>query len=673
MKTFQSFCRRMVPVLGLSLGLAVSPALAQDVAKPFVVPELQQWTATDGSFLPSTSSRITFIGGSDAQLVATRFADSYQALTGMQLPVVKGKARPGDFAFQLRKLKGEADESYSLRIGNNVLAQAHDLRGLQWAASTLLQLTRQDKALPCGEANDAPRYAMRGFMMDCGRKFIPMSYLRSLVKTMAYYKMNTLQIHLNDNGFRQFFGNDWSKTQAAFRLECDTYPGLTAKDGSYSKAEFIALQALADSCGVEIIPEIDVPAHTLAFTQYKPEIGSEEYGMDHLDLFKQETYDFCDGLFREYLEGKEPVFRGKRVHIGTDEYSNAKKEVVEKFRYFTDRYIRFVEQYGKQAVLWGSLTHAKGDTPVKSDNVLMHSWSNDYANPLEMKELGYRLISIPDGYVYIVPAAGYYYDYLNCQYLYEHWTPAVVGRERLEEGDPCLEGGMFAVWNDHCGNGISVTDIHDRLFPALQTMATKCWSGASVTLPYATYNTLRAALGEAPGENESGRVPGGYTQAEVKAGSLLPLEQAGYGHTVSFTIEAQPEAKGTELFRSERAVFYLSDPRSGRLGFERDGYLNTFNYRLPTEGKVEIAVECTNRQTVLYVNGKKREVLGPITLVAFQEKDLIDFQTDPASAKPQMYNPRAKMYYQRTLSFPLRQAGLFKSRITQLQVKENHD
>ena len=47
---------------------------------------------------------------------------------------------------------------------------------------------------------------------------------------MAYYKMNTLHIHLNDNGFRQYFGNDWNKTQAAFRLECDTYPGLTAPE-----------------------------------------------------------------------------------------------------------------------------------------------------------------------------------------------------------------------------------------------------------------------------------------------------------------------------------------------------------------------------------------------------------------------------------------------------------
>ena len=93
--------------------------------------------------------------------------------------------------------------------------------------------------------------------------------------------------------------------------------GLTAKDGSYSKAEFIGLQKLAEQYGVNIIPEIDVPAHSLAFTHYKPEIGSKEYGMDHLDLFNPETYKFVDGLFKEYLEGKNPVFRGKigRAHV----------------------------------------------------------------------------------------------------------------------------------------------------------------------------------------------------------------------------------------------------------------------------------------------------------------------------------------------------------------------
>lgn len=84
---------------------------------------------------------------------------------------------------------------------------------------------------------------MRGFMIDCGRKFIPLSFLQDYVKIMAYYKMNTLQIHLNDNGFKQFFGHDWSKTYAAFRLESDTYPGLAAEDGYYTKREFIVYKS----------------------------------------------------------------------------------------------------------------------------------------------------------------------------------------------------------------------------------------------------------------------------------------------------------------------------------------------------------------------------------------------------------------------------------------------
>ena len=240
-------------------------------------------------------------------------------------------------------------------------------------------------------------------MIDCGRKFIPMAYLQDLVKIMAYYKMNTLQVHLNDNGFKQYFEHNWDKTYAAFRLESETYPGLTARDGSYSKKEFIDFQKQAVSNFVEIIPEIDVPAHSLALTHYKPEIGSKEYGMDHLDLFKPETYEFVDALFKEYLEGDNPVFVGKRVHIGTDEYSNAKKDVVEKFRAFTDHYIRFVEGFGKQAVVWGALSHAKGDTPVKSENVVMNAWYNGYADPATMIKDGYQLISIPDGLVYIVP------------------------------------------------------------------------------------------------------------------------------------------------------------------------------------------------------------------------------------------------------------------------------
>lgn len=227
---------------------------------------------------------------------------------GKELTIVSGTAKGGDIVLSLKKDKTLGDEGYSMNIGSAVELSAATEHGLFWATRTLLQVSEQHKdgQLPKGKTVDVPEYKLRGFMIDCGRKYIPMSYLRHLTKIMSYYKMNTLQVHLNDNGFRQYFGNDWLKTQAAFRLECDTYPGLTAKDGSYTKAEFIDLQRLAEQNGVEIIPEIDAPAHSLAFTQYKNELGSKEYGMDHLDLFNPETYKFMDGLWKEYIGGKTP-------------------------------------------------------------------------------------------------------------------------------------------------------------------------------------------------------------------------------------------------------------------------------------------------------------------------------------------------------------------------------
>ena len=648
MKPFFSASRTLCLVLFLCMQLGVY-ALNE---KPFVIPELKEWKGADGMFQPSADMRIV-CGEPALRAVAEAFAADYGQMFGTVLRVEEGKPRTGDIFLTLKKDKKLGTEGYAIRVDRTVTVSAPEVAGVYWATRTLLQMSEQnaDRCLPKGQIRDYPDYALRGFMMDCGRKFIPMSYLRDLVKVMAYYKMNTLQIHLNDNGFKQFFGHDWGRTYAAFRLECDTYPGLTARDGYYTKREFIDFQKEAAGRFVEIIPEIDAPAHTLAFTHYKPEIGSREYGMDHLDLFNPETYTFMDALFKEYLEGDEPVFWGPRVHIGTDEYSNKKKDVVEKFRAFTDRYIRLVESYGKQACVWGALTHAAGDTPVKSENVIMSAWYNGYADPKAMVEQGYKLISIPDGLVYIVPMAGYYHDYLNDEYLYNKWTPAHVGKVVFDEKHPAILGGMFAVWNDHVGNGISVKDIHHRLFPALQTLSAKTW-GAQPALPYADFDRLRRQLSEAPGVNQLARIGREPTMvcqsAEVVPGSSLSYPEIGYDYTVSFDLEAAAEAPGTELFRSENAVFYLSDPVSGLFGFARDGYLNTFGYRPYPGEKANIQIKGDHMSTALFVDGRLVEKLDVQKRYFNAGKD--------------------SMNYVRTLVFPLQKAGDFKSRISNLKV-----
>ena len=623
--------------------------------KPFVVPELKQWTGKDGNFIPETDAKIVCTSSNPELLrIARMFADDYQQMFGQVLNVTEGKAKAGDFVLSLSTDKKLGQEGYAIKIADRVTLSAPTPTGLYWSTRTLLQIAEQttDHQLPKGTIRDYPDYPIRGFMIDCGRKFIPMPYLQDLVKIMAYYKMNTLQVHLNDNGFKQYFEHNWDKTYAAFRLESDTYPGLTARDGSYSKKEFIDFQKQAAANFIEIIPEIDIPAHSLAFAHYKPEIGSKEYGMDHLDLFKPETYEFMDALFKEYLEGDNPVFVGNRVHIGTDEYSNAKKDVVEKFRAFTDHYIRLVEGFGKQAMVWGALTHAKGDTPVKSENVLMNAWYNGYADPATMIKDGYQLISIPDGMVYLVPIAGYYYDYLNESFLYNKWTPAHIGKAVFEEKHPAILGGMFAVWNDHVGNGISVKDIHHRVFPALQTLAVKMWTGKDTSLPYETYNEKRAAISEAPGVNQMGRIGKSpalvYERSTVAPGSTSDYPEIGYNYTVSFDITGALEKSGTELFRSPNAVFYLTDPIRGMMGFARDGYLNTFPYKVNPGEKATVQIEGDSRSTTLRVNGKVIEEMNMQKLYFNAGKD--------------------SMNYIRTLVFPLEKAGDFNSRIENLKV-----
>lgn len=623
--------------------------------KPFVIPELKQWTGKDGNFIPGKDARIVCTSQNPELLrIAKMFADDYRQMFGQTLSVVQGKAASGDFVLALSTDKKLGEEGYAIKITDRVAASAPTTTGLYWSTRTLLQLAEQnqERSLPQGVIRDYPDYPLRGFMIDCGRKFIPMSYLQDLVKIMAYYKMNTLQVHLNDNGFKQYFEHNWDKTYAAFRLESDTYPGLAARDGSYSKKEFIDFQKQAASNFVEIIPEIDVPAHSLALTHYKPEIGSKEYGMDHLDLFKPETYEFVDALFKEYLEGDNPVFVGKRVHIGTDEYSNAKKDVIEKFRAFTDHYIRFVEGFGKQAVVWGALSHAKGDTPVKSEDVIMNAWYNGYADPATMIKDGYKLICIPDGMVYIVPVAGYYQDYLNEPYLYKEWTPAHIGKSVFEEKHPSILGGMFAIWNDHAGNGISVKDIHHRIFSPLQTLSVKMWTGAQTGIPYETFNEKRALLSEAPGVNQLARIgtkPGlVYERSTVAPGSTSDYPEIGYNYTVSFDITGAEENEGTELFRSPNAVFYLSDPIRGMMGFARDGYLNTFPYKVNPGEKATIQIEGNNRSTTLRVNGKVVEEMNTQKLYFNAGKD--------------------SMSYVRTLVFPLEKAGNFNSKVQNLKV-----
>ncbi len=296
--------------------------------KPFVIPELREWQGGEGHFVLTSKSRILAPDGESERRAAYALAADYQEMFGRKLKVVIGKneqaAKAGDIVVQMSGSPSLGEEGYTVSITDRVILSAHKATGAYWGTRTLLQIFEQTQGdrLPQGTITDYPDYPVRGFMIDCGRKFIPMAYLRKYAKIMSYYKMNTLSVHLNDNGFPKYFNNNWDDTYAAFRMESEYFPELTARDGHYGKQEFRDFQLEAAKQCVNIIPEIDVPAHSLSFVHYRKEFGNKEFGVDHLDLTNPNVEPFLDSLFTEYISGDEPVFVGKQVHIGTDEYSN---------------------------------------------------------------------------------------------------------------------------------------------------------------------------------------------------------------------------------------------------------------------------------------------------------------------------------------------------------------
>lgn len=650
--------------------------------QPFVIPALREWHGDKGNFILTKTSRIVLNANDESALknAAGILKQELKDQLGFMLLIVKGKPKKGDVFLTLNTNdKSIGEEGYYFNIDEHVTISAEKYQGLFWGTRTLLQLLEQKNSIPKGLARDYPEFKVRGFVLDVGRKFFSLQFLRDYVKFMSYYKLNDFQIHLNDNGFKKYFNDNWSETYSAFRLENTSYPGLTAKDGSYTKKESIALQQLANDYAVRIIPEIDAPAHALAFTKVVPEIGSKAYGMDHLDLHNPLTYTFMENVFKEYISGSNPVFMGKAVHIGTDEYAKKDAEV---FRAFTDHMIRYVEGFGKEVRLWGALTHAKGITPVKIENVVMNTWYNGYANPVEMKKLGYKQISTPDGWLYIVPAAGYYFDYLNIKNLYSKWTPSMIGDVQFPAGDPTILGGSFAVWNDIAGNGITEKDVHDRVFPAMQVLAQKMWGGSNTPLTFDDFSVLSKQIGEGPSLNISGKLskkeapftahysfdeknnqvklqntlytPGYLKKALAFSGenslAELPYAEIGYNYTVSFWVNpASNNADNAILFKSPNAVVKLKQAGTGNLGFSREGYNIDFGYRLPENNWTHVVITGTNKGTSLYVNGKLQKKLYD-NWIEFTDKD------------------KTKMRKSETLFFPLHTIGGFKGKLDELQI-----
>ena len=661
--------------------------------KPTVVPELAEWYGGESAGSFSVANDASVYAPEDFSAAAKAFVEDYNAELGTALKIVND-ASAAAIVFEKDSANGLGEEGYIMDIGSDKLTiKADHNTGAYWATRSILQIAElNDGTLPQGITKDYPKYEVRGFMLDVARKPVSMETMEDIAKEMAYYKMNDFHIHLNDNLI--FYENYESAEEArelaytGFRLESEVVEGgngglnkadLTNKDLYYTKEDFRNFILSCRSMGVKITPEFDTPGHSGAFTKVRPDLmlaqvqtGQANRAGEQFDLSEGKYDDslaFVESIWNEYLT--DNMFDDSMtVHIGTDEYYGEK----DRFRKFSDDLIGYVQDKGYTVRLWGSLSSMPGTTEVRSEGVQMNVWNTSWAKPIDMYNEGFELINTVDGNLYMVPAAGYYFDYLNTQNLYNNWVPNKFGTgtndPSIPAGSEQMLGSTYAIWNDKIdtqANGISEIDIYDRFADAVPTLASKNWGDPEGT--YADMEAAVEALGDAANSNPyyeasadgngeymsyefednagqtdssaNGRDITNVENADITDGSLklkggasyveTPIEKLATGNTLEFDITLTEEPQpGAILFEADdpganddyaHTIQIMDD---GRLGFRRELYDYYFDYTIPVGEKVHLAISTDGTKTTLIADGEYYPAVGKYVNRQTDNKERVD-------------------------------------------------
>lgn len=437
-----------------------------------------------------------------AQLFATEL--SRQLLQDVSAKKLADTEKPteGDIVLNFWKVAGDGeewtqtlgDEGYELNLETEspgvISISARTKRGVRWGCVALGQLWEKSEGqLPAGVLRDYPAWSVRGFGIDVGRRPVSLELLYRIAEELSKHRMNTLQIHLNDNQIISQSDYDGTKEgarqlYAGFRLESDVKneagQSITSQDLYYSKEEFAQFIEDAAVMGVEVVPEIDTPAHSLAFTKVFPKLGlsGNPESVDQLDLSNPAAQKLTETIWSEYLIASD-VFSGTgTVHIGMDEYFGNQKAFVDYMKELSDYVAEAAPE--KTIRMWGSLSKTGQDYSGLSRKIQLQVWDTDWADPQEMYDAGFSVINSLSSSLYLIPGGGY--DRLDLDFLEKKWQPNVFETQErtweLPRWSSRTLGACYMLWNDYAsqdGNEITEDGLFERFAEPLDILARKLW------------------------------------------------------------------------------------------------------------------------------------------------------------------------------------------------------
>ncbi|MFN7339982.1 MAG: beta-N-acetylhexosaminidase [Opitutia bacterium] len=323
---------RLAALLLLPLGL-----LAQASTEPALLPRPVSYQAAAGSLTLSPATRVAFAKDVPA-FHAAYLAEHLRAATGVA--VGADDAPGGKGAISLR-LEPSLAKGYRLRVGaGSALVEGKDAEAVFHGVQTLIQLAALGGGKVAGcEIADHARFGWRGLMLDSSRHFQTVAEIKVLLDQMALHKMNVFHWHLTDDqGWRIEIKSRPRLTEVgAWRVPREGIwwfrPGPQKDEkatygGFYTQEQIKEVVAYATARHIVVMPEIDVPGHSLAILAAYPELsttggpfqvnpGSKFYGTieNTLDPSNPETFRFLEDVFSEVA----PLFTSPFIHMGGDE------------------------------------------------------------------------------------------------------------------------------------------------------------------------------------------------------------------------------------------------------------------------------------------------------------------------------------------------------------------
>ncbi|KAH8817293.1 glycoside hydrolase superfamily [Xylogone sp. PMI_703] len=513
------------------------------------------------------------------------FAQTFRsdlAGVGLNLPVLHGVAATPHTIFltldsdksRFKDVAGrQTSEGYSLEVSTKgvTIAGASPL-GAWWGTRSLLQQVIVGSfKIPIGKGVDAPGWGERGMMLDVGRHYYPPDFITEMCSYLSFFKQNVFHLHLSDHVWDPAkLGSHELALQlyAAFRPSSNdpAIAGLARPiNETYSPSVMDSMQRECAARGVTIIPELESPGHSMATTDWRPELALADFSM--LNISYPETIP----TVQKYWKALLPGFHSKIVHIGADEYAS---NLVDEYTYFVNTIASYIKEIsGKSTRIWGTFAPSTepGVTNVDT-SVSIQQWEVSQDNGYyDFVKRGYQVLNADDFfYLDLKHSEGGYPPAVDLQRVFfgapdgGPYAPNIFDHSNATNNparnDPSVLGQLCVVWNDWGPNASTYNEAYWMVRDGLPALGDKQWGGKLTLSEYeSVYPKLQAAV---PGQNLDRRIAS-------KSSTILHYT---FNEGIFGLLPVVPDVSGNKY---DGSLHGGAKVRNGALYLNGNGYLQT--------------------------------------------------------------------------------------------------